>query len=67
MTAMYNNLQATETENDDPNKEKGQCNQRKKPSAPKRSTKANESKDIITQTLQEGGKPFRKRLFLVQK
>ena len=32
MTAMYNNLQAAEKENDDPNKEKGQRHQRgKKP------------------------------------
>ena len=30
MTAMYNNLQAAEKENDDPNKDKLQCYQRKK-------------------------------------
>ena len=43
ITAMYNNLQAGEKENDDPNKEKVQCHQRNtKSSAPKRDSKSNE-------------------------
>ena len=63
MTVMYNNLQATEKEKDDPNKEKIQRHHRKIASAPNRSSKANSPKGTIMQTIQAGGTPFRKILF----
>ena len=63
MTVMYNNLQAEEKDNDDPNKDSGQRHQRKKSSAPKRATKANASKGKIMNTLKAGGTSFRKILF----
>ena len=53
MTVMYNKLYATEKENYNPNKEKGQFHQRKKIQCTKEVQKANASKST----------PFRKYCF----
>ena len=61
---MYNNLQAAEKENYNPNKEKVQCHQRGGgTSAPKMGTRDNASKSTVMQTLQAGGMKFRKYCF----
>ena len=63
MTAMYNNVQAAEKENENPNKDKGNPTKENKSHCTKEVHQSQCIQGKIMQAMQAGGTLFRKILF----